>query len=121
MDVVPGAQVGLGLMIHHPVGIVVGRGVKVGDGCTILQGVTLGERHADGSGLPIYPQIRDRCTIGANAVILGDVSVGPNSTVGASALVIKDVPENCVAVGVPARSIPLKHVAAATERKAHND
>lgn len=102
-DFVPGCRVGYALMIQHPNGIVIGAGARIGDYCTLLQQVTLGERYADGSGRHDYPTIGSHVTIGAGAKVLGDVSVGEFASVGANSVVLTDVPARAVAVGSPAR------------------
>lgn len=100
LDFVPGAEIGLGLRIHHPQGIVIGRGVRIGTGCTLFQGVTLGER--GGGRDPGYPVIGDDVVIAAGAAILGDIRIGNRATIGANAVVLNDVPADTVATGVPA-------------------
>ncbi|QSE89736.1 serine O-acetyltransferase [Rhodococcus pseudokoreensis] len=104
-DFVVGCEVGGGLLMHHPVGVVIGHGASVGKGCTILQGVTVGERYADGSGDHAYPVLRDRVTVGAGAKILGRVEVGEGAVIGANSVVLDDIPDGSIAVGVPARII----------------
>lgn len=104
-DFLPGAEIGPGLLIHHPAGIVVGGGARIGSNATILQQVTIGERYADGAGPPAYPTIGNGCTIGAGAKILGEISVGDGVSVGANSVVFIDLPSGAVAVGAPARVI----------------
>jgi serine O-acetyltransferase len=105
LDFVPGAEVGPGLLMHHPHGIVVGCGTVVGAGCPLLQNVTLGtgERFADGRPPHDYPQVGDGVTIGAGACVLGRVHVGDRAVIGANSVVLSDVPVAGVAVGSPAR------------------
>ncbi|MFZ4893080.1 serine O-acetyltransferase [Plantibacter sp. Mn2098] len=96
------AEVGRGLVLHHPTGVVWGPGVCIGRACRVQQGVTLGgsgSKTADGS-----PTIGDEVIIGAGAKVIGPVSVGSNSTIGANAVVLSDVPDHSIAVGVPART-----------------
>ncbi|MGJ7035743.1 serine O-acetyltransferase EpsC [Anoxybacillus eryuanensis] len=101
-----GAKIGPGLIIRHPNGIVIGSGTVIGNNCTILQQVTLGEKYGDGRDLHHrYPKIGDNVVISAGAKIIGGVHVGNNVTIGANAVVTKDVPSNSVAVGIPARII----------------
>lgn len=104
-DFLPGAEIGPGLLIHHPAGIVIGGGARVGSNATILQQVTIGERYADGAGSPAYPNIGDDCTLGAGAKLLGGIRVGDGVSVGANSVVLTDVPGGAVAVGAPARVI----------------
>lgn len=93
------------LVLKHPTGIVIGEGVKIGKNVTIFQNVTLGRGDKN---INAYPQIGDGTVIYSGAVILGGVKVGTNCVVGANAVVIKDVPDNFVAVGVPAKCIKAK-------------
>lgn len=105
-EFVPGCRVGPGLVMRHPQGIVVGHGAVIGDDCTLLQHVTLGERDADGEfGDHSYPSLGSWVVVGAGAVILGGIRVGDHAIVGANAVVAKDVARRDVVVGVPARSI----------------
>jgi serine O-acetyltransferase len=95
-------DIGKGLCIYHGDGVVIGEGVRVGDGLTIEHQVTLGNRigHADDTG---YPVIGNNVFIGAGAKVLGGITVGDNARIGANAVVIRDVPPNATAVGIPAR------------------
>lgn len=95
------AQIGGGLQIPHPNGIVIHPRAKVGVNCTIFQQVTLGGRD-DKHGAPV---IGNHVIIGAGAKILGDVIVGDHAKIGANAVVLRDVPSRASAVGVPARII----------------
>ncbi len=90
-------QLGGGLLCMHPSGIVIHPDAKIGINCLIFQQVTIGTRN--GRGLPI---IGDHVLIGAGAKILGGVSIGNYSVIGANAVVMTDVPANSIAVGVPA-------------------
>ena len=94
---------GRGLRLKHPVGIVIGSGVSIGEHVTIFQNVTLGGRRMGDGGGEKYPSIGDGTVIFAGAVVLGDVRIGKNCTIGANAVVLQDVPEGATAVGVPAR------------------
>lgn len=97
MDAVIGAR----LYVPHPYGIVIGR-CEIGQGVMIHQNVTIGvTARGDGS----RPVVGDNCTIGAGAVILGNVTIGHGATIGANAVIIRDVPSHSTAVGVPARVI----------------
>lgn len=104
-DFVPGCSVGEGLLIHHPSGIVVGGGVTIGKGCTLLQQVTLGEKRADGQGPSVYPRVGDDVVIGAGAKVLGDIIIGSGASIGASAVVLASVPAHATVVGNPGRII----------------
>ncbi|WP_304518346.1 serine O-acetyltransferase EpsC [Cohnella sp. REN36] len=106
-----GVQIGAGLIIRHPNGIVVGHGAVIGDNCTLLHQVTLGEKYGDqqpSTGKTKYPIVGNHVTIGAGAKILGAVHIGDYAKIGANAVVIQDVNSHSVAVGVPAKVIPNK-------------
>lgn len=94
------AIIGPGLRLPHPVGIVVGSQVHVGDAVTLYQHVTLG-RGTD--AFEAYPRVGDHCVIYAGAVVVGGVCVGDRSVIGANAVVVCDVPRDSLAVGVPAK------------------
>jgi serine O-acetyltransferase len=87
--------------VPHPVGIVIGRGIRIGDGCTILHNVTIGVSEM-GNGVPV---IGDNVYIGCGAVILGDVDIGDGSTIGANSVVLSDVPQGATVAGVPAEVV----------------
>lgn len=101
IEIHPGARIGKGFFIDHGMGVVIGETAIVGDDVLIYQGVTLG-----GAGLEKgkrHPTIGNNVVIGTGAKILGNITVGDNSYVGANAVVIKDVPPNSTVVGVPGR------------------
>lgn len=93
------AKLGPGVYIPHPYGIVIGK-CTIGRNVTILQNVTIGS--ADQT-IRSEPMVEDDVFIGAGAVILGDIRIGAGSSIGANAVVICDVPERSIAVGVPAK------------------
>jgi serine O-acetyltransferase len=101
-DIRPEADIGPGLLLHHPAGIVIGGGARIARNCTILQGVTVGEKYSAAADHS-YPQIGDGVTLCAGAVLLGAICVGSGSVIGANAVVLQDVPAGAVAVGAPAR------------------
>jgi serine O-acetyltransferase len=93
-DIHPGAEIGGGLRIVHTSGLVVGKGVRIGNNVTLLHGVTLGgsARGFFGDTTPDgFPTIEDDCKISAGAKVLGPVTVGRGSFVGANAVVAKDL------------------------------
>lgn len=96
-----GADIGPGLRIWHFGNIFINSGAVIGRNCTLRQGVTIGNRHEDGP-LPI---IGDNVDIGAYAQILGGVRIGDNVKIGAMSVVLKDVPSNSTAIGIPAKVI----------------
>lgn len=97
------AQIGKGTVFyHHGVGCVVHELCTIGKDCRIFGNVTLGCKWEENGEPGLPPQIGNNVMIGAGAVILGDISVGDNSIIGANAVVLEDVPDNSIAVGVPA-------------------
>jgi serine O-acetyltransferase len=101
-DILPRAKIGGGCIIAHGVGLVVGSYTVIGEDCTLLHGVTLGEARFDELD---YPRIGDRVTISAGALVLGGVTVGDDATIAAGAVVVANVPPGATAAGVPARII----------------
>jgi len=94
-------QVGRNVTFEHQHGIVIHGDATIGDGCYIRQGVTLGNRSLDRPR--DAPTLGQNVNVGAGAKILGDVIVGDGATIGANAVVVKDVPAGAIAVGIPAR------------------
>ncbi|MCZ7525847.1 MAG: serine O-acetyltransferase [Acidimicrobiia bacterium] len=115
VDIHPGASLGPGLFIDHATGVVIGETAEVGEDVTLYHGVTLGGTNLE--KVKRHPTVGDRVTIGAGAKILGPVTIGHDSRVGANAVVVRDVPANSVVVGVPgqviARSRPRRPAAPA--------
>jgi len=99
-DIEPRATLGRRLMLPHPNGVVIHEEAIVGNDCMIMQQVTIGM-----IGEGEVPTIGNRVYIGAGAKIIGKVSVGDGARIGANAVVTQDVPDNCTAVGVPAKII----------------
>lgn len=115
IEIHPGAQLGRGVFIDHGMGVVIGETAIVGDYTLIYQGVTLG-----GTGKETgkrHPTVGSRVVIGAGAKILGNLQIGDFARIGAGSVVLRDVPANCTAVGVPSRNVcrcntgatPLEH------------
>ena len=103
IEIHPGATIGKGLFIDHGSGVVIGETTIIGDNCTIYQGVTLG-----GTGKETgkrHPTLGNNVMVGSGAKLLGSFTVGDNSKIAAGAVVLRDVPENCTAVGVPAKVV----------------
>lgn len=92
------ATIGKGLRIHHFGGIFLHSDVVMGEGCTIYQGVTLGDLGGWGG----VPRVGNRVLIGAGAKVVGPIEIGDNCRIGANAVVRTSVPPGCIAVGVPA-------------------
>jgi serine O-acetyltransferase len=91
-------KVGKGLLFVHFSCIIINPCTVIGDNCTIFQGVTIGSKR--GAGIPV---IGNNCVITAGAKIIGDVKIGYNVVVGANAVVVKNIPDNAVVGGVPAK------------------
>lgn len=101
-DIPLSCRIAGGLKIPHPNGIVIHPASEIGPNCLILQQVTLGTTAAaDGA-----PRLMGRVDIGAGAKVLGAITIGNNSLIGANAVVTRDVPAHSVAVGIPARAQP---------------
>ena len=99
IEIHPAARIGPGLFIDHGMGVVIGETTEIGADVTLYQGVTLG-----GTTLvkgKRHPTLEDRVVVGAGAKVLGAITIGEGSRVGANAVVVKSVPANAVVVGVP--------------------
>lgn len=103
IDMHPGAKIGRGFFIDHGTGIVIGETTEIGKNVSLYQGVTLGGTGKDKGKR--HPTIGDDVTISAGASVLGPITIGRGSKIGAGAVVIKDVPECCTVVGVPGRIV----------------
>lgn len=101
IEIHPGAQIGKGLFIDHGMGVVIGETTVIGDNCLLYQGVTLGGTGKDKGKR--HPTLGNNVMVGAGAKVLGPIHVGNNVKIAANAVVLKDIPDNCTAVGVPAR------------------
>jgi len=96
-------NIGPGLRIHHFGGIIFHDSIKIGKNATIYHGVTVGVKKDDETQGPV---IGDNVYIGAGAKVLGAIKIGNNVTIGANAVVLTDVPDNSLAVGIPAHVFP---------------
>ena len=108
IEIHPGAKIGKRLFIDHGMGIVIGETAEIGDDCLLYQGVTLG-----GTGKDVgkrHPTLGDNVLIGAGAKVLGPVYIGDNVRVGAGSVVLKNLPANATAVGVPAEIVRVGNV-----------
>jgi len=102
VDLLPSAEIGGGCIIAHGIGLVVGGETVIGEDCTLLHGVTLGEVRFDELACP---RLGDRVTVGTGAIVLGGISIGDDALIGAGAVVRDDVPAGARVAGVPARVI----------------
>ena len=101
IEIHPAARLGPGLFIDHGMGVVIGETAEVGENVTLLQGVTLG-----GTSLrreKRHPTLGNDVVVGAGAKIIGGFTIGDGSRIGAGSVVVREVPPNCVVVGVPGR------------------
>ena len=103
IEIHPGARIGRRVFIDHGMGVVIGETAIVGDDVTLYQGVTLGGT-GKGTGKR-HPTLRQGVFVGNNANILGNITIGENSRVGAGSVVVRDVPPDSTVVGVPAHIV----------------
>jgi len=116
IEIHPGATIGHNLFIDHGMGVVIGETAEVGDNVTIYHGATLG-----GTSLhktKRHPTIEDHVVIGAGAKVLGAITIGANSRIGANAVVVKSTPPNAVVVGVPGQVVVRERTALVPGTKA---
>ena len=103
VEIHPGATIGKGLFIDHGSGVVIGETAEIGDNCTLYQGVTLGGTGKDTGKR--HPTLGNNVLVGSGAKVLGPFTVGDNAKIAANAVVLKEVPPNSTAVGIPARIV----------------
>jgi len=110
IEIHPGAKIGRNLFIDHGMGVVIGETSEIGNNVTIYHMATLGGispsiNSNDQRQVKRHPTLNDCVVVGSGAQILGPVIIGANAKVGANAVVTKDVPENAVMVGIPAKNV----------------
>jgi serine O-acetyltransferase len=101
IEIHPAARIGRGLFIDHGMGIVIGETAEIGDNVSLLQGVTLGGTSTRREKR--HPTLGNNVTVGSGAKIIGGFRIGDGSRIGAGSVVVREVPPNCVVVGVPGR------------------
>jgi serine O-acetyltransferase len=106
IEIHPGATLGPRLFIDHGMGVVIGETAEIGADVTLYHGVTLGGVSLEPGKR--HPTIEDRVVIGAGAKVLGAITVGRNSRIGANAVVVKDVEPDTVVVGIPGQPVKRK-------------
>ena len=110
IEIHPKAKIGKNLFIDHGMGVVIGETSEIGNNVTIYHNVTLGGiapsiNANDQRNIKRHPTLEDNVVVGSGAQILGPVVIGKNTKIGANAVVTKDVPENAVMVGIPAKNV----------------
>ena len=110
IEIHPKANIGKNLFIDHGMGVVIGETSEIGNNVTIYHNVTLGgispSIDSDNQrNLKRHPTLQDDVVVGSGAQVLGPIIIGKNSKIGANAVVTKDVPENAIMVGIPARNV----------------
>ena len=110
IEIHPGAKIGKNLFIDHGMGVVIGETSEIGNNVTIYHMATLGGiapsiNSNDQRQIKRHPTLSDCVVVGSGAQILGPVMVGANAKIGSNAVVTKDVPENAVMVGIPAKNV----------------
>ena len=110
IEIHPNAKIGKNLFIDHGMGVVIGETSDIGDNVTIYHMATLGgiapSINSDNQrNIKRHPTLKENVVVGSGAQILGPVIVGKNAKIGANAVVTKDVPENAVMVGIPAKNV----------------
>lgn len=109
IEIHPGAKIGPGLFIDHGMGVVIGETAEIGKDVTLYHGVTLGGTSLEKGKR--HPTLGDRVVVGAGAKVLGNITIGDSSRVGANAVVVKSVPPDSVVVGVPGQVVSRTHKA----------
>ncbi|MDO4241317.1 MAG: serine O-acetyltransferase EpsC [Microbacteriaceae bacterium] len=105
IEIHPGAQIGRRFFIDHGVGVVIGETAVIGDDVTLYHQVTVGGM-SRARGVKRHPTIGDRVIVGAGAKVLGDITIGHDSAIGANAVVLQSAPPHSLLVGVPAKPRP---------------
>jgi len=110
IEIHPKAKIGKNLFIDHGMGVVIGETSDIGDNVTIYHMATLGGispsiNSNDQREVKRHPTLQDNVVVGSGAQVLGPITVGKNAKIGANAVVTKDVPENGVMVGIPAKNV----------------
>ena len=106
VEIHPGAEIGSGFFIDHGAGVVIGETAIVGDNVTLYQGVTLGGTGNE-KGKKRHPTLESNVFVGSGAKILGPITIGANSRIGANSAVLKDVPRNATVTGMRARIVKI--------------
>ncbi|SEU00502.1 serine O-acetyltransferase [Salinibacillus kushneri] len=103
IEIHPGAKIGKRFFIDHGMGVVIGETCEIGDNVTLFQGVTLGGTGKEKGKR--HPTVKDNALIASGAKVLGSITIGENSKVGAGSVVLRDVPDNSTVVGIPGKVV----------------
>jgi serine O-acetyltransferase len=106
IEIHPGATIGERFFIDHGMGVVIGETAEIGDNVMLYQGVTLGGTST--RRVKRHPTLRDNVTVGAGAKVIGGITVGENSQIGAGSVVVTNVPANATVVGVPGHIVAFR-------------
>ncbi|GAA0810123.1 serine O-acetyltransferase [Colwellia sp. D2M02] len=115
VEIHPGATIGRRFFIDHGMGVVIGGTAEIGDDVTLYQGVTLGGTSWKAGKR--HPTLEDNVVIGAGAQVLGPITIGKGGKVGSNSVVVKDLPANATAVGIPGRIVPDKDSAEENQQR----
>lgn len=107
IEIHPGAKIGEGFFIDHGMGVVIGETSEIGNNVTLHQGVTLGGTSTQ--RVKRHPTLKDNVMVGVGAQLIGDITIGENSKVGAGSVVLNSVPPNATVVGVPGRVVAVRN------------
>ncbi len=102
IDILPRAEIGGGCIVAHGIGLVIGGRTVIGEDCTLLHGVTLGEARFTELDCP---RLGNRVTVGAGAIVLGKIEIGDDAMIGAGSVVLADAAAGTTVAGVPARVV----------------
>ena len=103
IEIHPGAQIGQKFFIDHGMGVVIGETAEVGDNVTLYHGVTLGG--TTWKKIKRHPTIGNNVVVGTGAKILGPITIGDNTRIGANSVVVSEIPPNSIVVGIPGRVV----------------
>lgn len=122
VEIHPGARIGRRFFIDHGMGVVIGETAVIGDDVMLYHSVTLGGKAPRGTqrGQKRHPTLEDGVTVGAGAKVLGDITIGAWSAIGANAVVTRSAPTHSLLVGIPASAKPLSSATADAARGVHD-
>ena len=103
IEIHPGARIGHSVFIDHGMGVVIGETAEIGPRCLLYQGVTLGGTGKEHGKR--HPTLEENVVVGAGAKVLGGITIGTNTRIGAGSVVVRDVESDCTVVGIPGRVI----------------